>query len=153
MFVYQVCTYTRAPMPKHCSNCIRLPEHPCPSSVPVSHSFFCACLPILKYGNNSWDLSGWFPKSVFGYACGSMRKVLRKHDAQGSSRGSSWRPYVRLETLFAEASRKHLPRNHCGRVCGNKMSSSADQEELVFAEAPRKLACGRVVIFKEINKE
>ena len=82
---------------------------------------FSACLPILKYGNNSWDLAGWFPKCASRCARGSMRKILRKHDARGSSFGSSWRPYVRLEMLFAEASRKHLPRNNCGRVCGSKI--------------------------------
>ena len=135
--LFQLYTVARASMRKQCSNEPR---------------FCCACLPMFKYGNNSWDLSGWFPKCVFGYARGSMRKVLRKHDAQGSSRGSSrgssWRPYVRLETLFAEASRKHLPRNHCGRVCGNKVSSSADQEETSLrgssAEARVRKGCCQI---------
>ena len=62
-----------------------------------------------------------FPKCSSRCARGSMRKVSRKHGARGRSCGSSWRPSVRLEMLFAEASRKHLPRNHCGRVRGSKM--------------------------------
>ena len=107
--------------------------------------FFLACLPILKYGNISWDLSGWFPNTASRCACGSMRKVLRKHDARGSSCGSSWRPYVRLETLFVEASRKHLPRNHCGRVCGSEMFLTANQEEISLrgssAEARGRKGC------------
>ena len=55
--------------------------------------FFCACLLILKYGNNSWHLSGWFPKSASRCARGSMRKVSRKHHARGSSCGSSGRSH------------------------------------------------------------
>ena len=63
--------------------------------------------PILKYRNNSWDLWGWFHNRASLCASGSMRTVLQKHHARESSYGSSWRPYVRLET--------------CGRVCGSKM--------------------------------
>ena len=98
---------------------------------------------------NSWDLSGWFPKCASRCAHGSMRKVLRKHDARGSSCGSSRRPYMRLEKLFAQASRKHLAEGSVEARC----SEVPTRWKLVFAEAPRKLAGGRVVISKETNKE
>ena len=55
--------------------------------------FLFALVYILKYGNNSWHLSGWFPKSASRCARGSMRKVSRKHHARGSSCGSSGRPH------------------------------------------------------------
>ena len=77
----------------------------------------------------------------FSLCAGSMRKVLRKHDARGSSCGSSWQPYVSLETLFAEGSVEA----RCVEV--------PTKRRLVFPKAQRKLMGGRVVISKGINKE
>ena len=80
----------------------------------------------------------------------SMRKVLRKHDALGSSCGSSWRPYVRLQTLFAEApAKKSLQKG----LWKQDFFEVPTKRELVFAEALQKLAGERVVISKEVNKE
>ena len=82
-----------------------------------------------------------------------MRKVLRKHDAGGSSCGSSWRPYVRLETPS---------RKRCGSTCQEIIAEGSvearsfevpTERKLVFAEAPQKLVGGRVVSSIKINKE
>ena len=74
-------------------------------------------------------------------ARGSMRKVLRKHHARGSSCGSFWRRCVRLETLFAEAPAKKSFRKGLWKQDALKCRPRG-------SKSSRKLAGGRVVNFQ-----
>ena len=83
----------------------------------------------------------------------------RKHaegfaEALAEAQGDPTKYTVRAETLFAEASRKQLPRQSSRKGPWKQdMPEVPTNRKLVFAEAPRKVAGGRVVISKEINKE
>ena len=113
---------------------------------------FCAVLPILKYRKNSWDLSRWFPicasrcaPEACGRFCGSMRLAKALAEASGDPRQDL----------------KRCSRKHRGSTCQEILAEGSasrcfevpTKRKLVFAEALRKLAGGRVVVSKEINKE
>ena len=75
-------------------------------------------------------------------------------EALAEAQGDPTKHTVRAETLFAEASRKQLPRKSSWKGPWKQdISEVPTKWKLVFAEAPRKVAGGRVVISKEINKE
>ena len=66
-------------------------------------------------------------------------------EALAEAQGDPTKHTVRVETLFAESSRKGPWKQDISEV--------PTKWKLVFAEAPRKVAGGRVVISKEINQE
>ena len=75
-------------------------------------------------------------------------------EALAEDQGDPTKHTVRAETLFAEASRKQLPRKSSRKGPWKQALSEVPTKwKLVFAEAPRKVAGGRVVISKEIKKE
>ena len=75
-------------------------------------------------------------------------------EALAEAQGDPTKHTVRVEPLFAEASQKQLPRQSSRKGPWKQdISEVPTKWKLVFAEAPRKVAGGRVVISKEINKE
>ena len=75
-------------------------------------------------------------------------------EALAEAQGDPTKHTVRVETLFAEASRKQLPRKSTRKGPWKQdISEVPTKWKLVFAKAPRKVAGGRVVISREIKKE
>ena len=72
--------------------------------------FICASLLIFKYGNNSLHLSGWIPKNIFRYARGSFLGSIMLTEVLAEIQDDPIKYMGRIERLFAEVSRKQLPR-------------------------------------------
>ena len=74
-------------------------------------------------------------------------------EALAEAQGDPAKHTVRAETLFAEASRKQLPRKSSRKGPWKQaLSEVPTKRKLVFAEAARKVAGGRVVIFKKSRR-